>query len=140
MKKLAFTLLILLAFILNINAENIKVYIQKSGGEKNALFLGRTGYDYYHYSNYTDSISIVCKNSGLHKCKIMKLGVEDRSEVKLIRIINKAIRKSERKVRRGKTKAGVINYKIRNYNISVEYKNTDKYGNGEFKFELIEKI
>ena len=124
----------------NINANNIKVYVKKSGGERKALLFGRAGYETYHYYNCNDSINLVCTKNGLHKCKIDKIGVEEKSEIKLNRIINKAIRKSERKVRRSKSSEGLIYFKIRNYNIEIKYKDADKYGNGEFEIILTETV
>ena len=139
MKKL--TLILLISFVATqyADAQNKKIYVSRHGGTKKLLTFGKIGYNVYHFTNNSDKCdTLICSGSGFEICKIDKdiarLNKED--ETKYV-AYNKAIRATEKRVRKTKTSSGSFSLAVNGQNLSIKYYNADKKGNADIEIVVL---
>lgn len=139
MKKIVLILIIFLAATDEVDAQNNKIYVSRHGGSKKLLLFGKTGYDYYHFSNYlTTCDTLICSGAGYETCKI------DKSIIKIAKeqggnypYFNKAIRATEKHLRKHKNTSGQFNLTINNKNLTIKYYNADAKGNVDIEIQVL---
>lgn len=139
MKKL--TLLLLLCFLTTqfVSGQNKKIYVSRHGGTKKLLTFGKIGYNNYHFRNNADQCdSLICSGSGFELCKIDKEIIRMTGESgKYYALFNKAIRQTEKRVRKSNKENGQFYILVNNQVVSVKYYNADKKGNADINIEIV---
>lgn len=140
MKKL--TLLLLMCFFGTqfADAQNKKIYVSKQGGKPKLLCGFKMGYNSAFYTNNSDKCdTLICKGSGYERCFVDKnvFGDKHAEEAKYYSTFNSAIRKTEKHIKKSKTKDGSLTLALNGQNISIKYKNADKKGNADMEIEVL---
>jgi len=122
MKKTLFLLVFGLASATVSFAQNKKMYVSRHGGTKKVLTLDKIGYNSYYFSNRSNSTdSLICCGSGFEICRVDKDIIKLTKEQGLYyKTMNKAIRKTERTVKKTKSSSGQLTLNIDNQNLSVK--------------------
>ncbi len=140
MQKIILLTLLCLGITFNSSAQNNKIYVSKHGGTKKLLTFGKTGYNYYHFSNNSKQCdTLICSGSGYEKCKIdsdiIKLTEENAVNYKLYNAAMKSVTKHCRKSKKGE---GGFNFYQGDKTLVIRYKNADRKGNADIEIAVIE--
>jgi hypothetical protein len=140
MKKI--TLIFLLCFVAfqNIGAQNKKIYVSKQGGKPQTLRFFKMGYYSAYYSNSSSQCdTLICRGSGLELCVVDKyvFGSKNMDVTKYYDRFNAAIRKTEKHIKKTKTKEGIFTYGNGAQQVNIKYFNADKKGNADIEIELL---
>lgn len=139
MKKIIFILLMYFAAIQFAGAQNKKIYVSRQGGTKKLLTLGKMGYDVYYFTNNScKGDTLICSGSGFEIGRIDK-GITRYNKDEAAKYIayNKAIRTTEKRIRKTKAPSGNFNLIIKGQNLSVNYYNADKKGNADIEIVML---
>lgn len=139
MKKFALILLMCIVATQFATAQSKKMYVSKHGGTKKLLTFGKFGYDVYHYTPKLNACdSLICSGAGYEYCKIdkqvIRLNIENNSTYIAY---NKAIRATEKRIRKTKTTSGDFAMKIKQQNLAIKYYNADQDGNVDMEIEVL---
>ncbi|MBA3662785.1 MAG: hypothetical protein H0W61_01065 [Bacteroidetes bacterium] len=139
MKKSALILLICLVATQYANAQNKKMYVSRHGGTKKILTFGKIGYNVYRFSNNSDQCdTLICTGSGFEICKIDKDIIKSSKEVgRYYALYNKAIRATQKRVRKDKKSSGQFNLALDSQTLSIKYSNADKKGNADIEMQVL---
>lgn len=139
MKKLALILLMCFVATQFATAQSKKMYVSKHGGTKKLLTFGKYGYDVYHYTPKLNACdSLICSGAGYEYCKIDKQIIRINKENNLTYIAyNKAIRATEKRIRKTKTASGTFSMAFKKLNLSIKYYNADQDGNADMEIEIL---
>jgi hypothetical protein len=137
MRKLAF--LALICFVTTMSfGQSKKLYVSKQGGTKKLLTLWKISYNNYHFASSDACDSLICSGSGFERCKvdqdIIRLAKE---EGKYYPSFNKAIRFTEKLIRKTKSESGQMTLVIDDRKMSIKYYNADRKGNSDMEIEII---
>lgn len=139
MKKL--TLLLVMCFIVTqiAEAQNKKIYVSKQGGKPKLLYAFKLGYNKSQYTNMSDKCdTLICQGSGFERGMVDKnVFPKLKEETKYFDSFNFAIRKTEKHIKKNKTKDGDLTIEYKGQNISIKYKNADKKGNADIEIEVL---
>jgi hypothetical protein len=140
MKKLALILLMCFVATQHADAQNKKIYVSKQGGRPKLLYGFKMGYHQTHYTNNSVKCdTLICRGSGFERCFVDRnvFPPDATDETKYYDSFNFAIRKTEKHIKKHKSKDGVLTFAHKGQNISIKYKNADKKGNADMEIELL---
>jgi hypothetical protein len=132
-------LLILVGLITSVSlAQSKKLYVSRHGGAKKFLTLWKISYNNYHFSSSDKCDSLICSGPGFERCKIDKDIIRlTKEEGKYYPSFNKAIRITERHIKRTKSESGQMIVRIDDQKISIKYYNADRKGNSDIEIEVL---
>lgn len=136
------TLLLLMCFFGTqfADAQNKKIYVSKQGGRPKLLYGFKMGYNKTHFTNNSDKCdTLICRGSGFERCFVDKnvFPPDASDQTKHYDAFNFAIRKTEKHIKKSKSKDGILTVAHNGQNISIKYKNADKKGNADMEIELL---
>lgn len=139
MKKLALILLMCLVATQFAGAQNNKMYVSKHGGTKKLMNFGKYGYDVYRFTqSSTLCDTLICSGAGYEFCKIDKVIIKSNVEKKQIfKAFNRAIRATDKRIRKTKTTSGTFTMTIKKLNLSINYYNADQKGNADIEIVIL---
>jgi len=123
----------------SVNAQNKKIYISKQGGKPALLRLGKICYNDYHFTNNSEICdTLICRGSGYELCKLDK-NIYGKSvpETKYYETFNSAIQKTEKYIKKNKTKNGNLSLAVNGEKVTIKYYNADSKGNADIEIEVL---
>lgn len=129
MRTTLFILGLMLICTVSLHAQHEQVYVSIQDTEYGIM---KGCYSYHYVSSGNTMDSLICKGSGIIKCKIDKAYMNPSADRKYIRhISNKTIRKVRRYTRRNEISKGQLKYKVRGRTVNVNFNNADGRGNAD---------
>jgi hypothetical protein len=138
MNKLVLVIILSSFFSLMVVAQNSKTYVSMHGGKRKLATLGQFGYNNYRFLHLGPCDTLICFDPGYEKCKIptSKYGLSKQGDYSAS-LMNKAIRKSRKYIRKNKIKSGEFYLTIQTKKFSVKYNNADKTGEADLFIETM---
>lgn len=120
-------------------AQSTKMYVSRQGGTKKFFTFGQMGYNSYRFDNSDAACdTLICRGSGFEKGTIDRHIIDLTSnEETNYTLFNKALRATEKQIRRTKSNEGQFHMEQNNKMIRVTYSNADSKGNMDVLMEVM---
>ncbi len=139
MKKIALTIFLILTIFQLLSAQVSKLHVSRKGGKKTILSCENLTYNYYRLTiNCELGDSLICSDPGYEACKIDKKFMRKfNSNSEPYKIFNKAIKFTEKHIKKTKLTSGDLKLKINNKEVIVSFYNANNNGEADFDIQIL---
>jgi len=138
-RKIALILFLILTIFQLLSAQVSKLYVSRKDGTKTILSCGKLTYNYYRLTiNCELGDSLICSDPGYEACKIdknftRKFNINSDS----YKIFNKAIKVTEKHIKKTKLISGYLKLKIKNKEVIVTFYDANSNGEADFDIQIL---